>query len=209
MVEIKFYYFPGACSLAPHILLRETGVDFEPINMKAIQIGEDFRRINPKMKVPVISLGQDTITELPAVATAIASLAPDMGLLGRTPLDTVRVYEWMNWLSGTLHGGGFSHLFRPERYSIDPGATEGIKAGAIERIKDGFDYIEARLKGVHAVGDAFTAVDPYLLVFYRWGNNNIFEMKDRYPKYTALVSNLVQRSAVSATLEVEDITSTL
>lgn len=177
--------------------------------MEINKFSEDFRRINPKMKVPVISLGQDTITEVPAVATAIASLAPDLGLLGRTPLDTARVYEWMNWCSGTLHGMGFSHYFRPGRWSVDPAATDGIKAKAMEWIKDCFDYIEGRLEGVHAVGGAFTAVDPYLFVFYRWGNIYITDMKETYPKYTALVSNLVQRPAVKATLEAENIESTL
>jgi glutathione S-transferase len=42
-----------------------------------------------------------------AIATAIANLAPGRHLMGRTALDRVRVYEWMTWLSGTLHGQGF------------------------------------------------------------------------------------------------------
>lgn len=213
MSSIKFYFAPGSCSLAPHILLRETGVEFEAIAMRAdetrIAFTADFHRINPKMRVPVISLSGETITEVPAVATAIASLAPDMGLMGRTPLDAARVYEWMNWGSGTLHGGGFGHLFRPSRYSDDPGAFDGIKAKARECIKECFEHIEGNLTDVYAVGGALTAVDPYLFVFYRWGNVAGFEMKEKYPKYTALVSNLTQRDAVKASLEVEGISSTL
>jgi glutathione S-transferase len=199
--------------LAPHILLRETGVEFEAIAMRTtethVTFPEDFHRINPKMRDPVISLDGDTITEVPAVATAIASLALDMRLMGRTPLDAARVYEWMNWLSGTLHSGGFGHLFRPQRWSDDPAAFDGIKAKAFECIRDCFDSIEEKLVSVYAVGCALTAVDPYLLVFYRWGNDVGFEMKEKYPKYTALVSNLAQRAAVKATLEGENIGSTL
>ena len=211
--KVRFYYAPGACSLAPHILLRETGVKFDAIALRSsgtrVDFPEEFRRINPKMRVPVISLDEDTITEVPAVATAIANLAPDLQLMGRTLLDVARVYEWMNWLSGTLHGAGFGHLFRPQRFSDDPAAFDGIKAKALECIKDCFDSIEEKLTGVYAVGDALTAVDPYLFVFYRWGNEIGFKMQDNYPKYTALVSNLGERAAVKFTLEAEKIESTL
>jgi len=144
------------------------------------------------------------------VATIIASLAPDLGLMGTTPLENARVYEWMNWISGTLHGQGFGQLFRPQRYLDDEAAFDKIKAKGLECIKDCFTSIEGKLKGVHAVGDRFTAVDAYLLVFYRWGNTNVkLDMKGEYPNYTALAANLVLRPSVRATLDAENITSTL
>jgi glutathione S-transferase len=213
MPTVKFYYAPGACSLAPHILLRETGVTFEAIANKVDGTGttfiEGFATINPKMRVPVITIDQDTITESPAVLTAIARLAPEMYLIGRTPLDTLRVYEWMNWISGTLHGQGFGALFRPERYSDDPAAFNGIQEKGRKHVGNCFDEIEGRLDGIHAVGGVFTAVDPYLFVFYRWGNDVGFDMKGKYPRYTALVLNLVKRPAVRATLKAENIQSAL
>ena len=94
---IKFYYAPGDCSLAPHILLHETGLPFSAIPMRVSEartaISQEYRKINPKMQVPAITLDSDTITKNPAVATVISNLAPGMGLMGRTPLDTARVYE--------------------------------------------------------------------------------------------------------------------
>ena len=115
----------------------------------------------------------------------------------------------MNWLSGTVHGQGFGAIFRPERYSADPGARDGIKAKGREWIGECFDRIEEKLEGVYAVGNALTAVDPYLLVFFRWGNDIGFGMTEKYPKYTALVKALVERPAVKATLKAEGIGSTL
>jgi glutathione S-transferase len=213
MPHIKFYFAPGACSLAPHILLKEIGAQFEAISNEVTVTGatftEDFPRINPKMRVPVISLDEETITEVPAVTTVIAQLAPGMHLMGRTPLDTVRVYEWMSWLGGTLHGQGFGGLIRPGRLTDDPAAFDGINAKAVKNIKDCYNLIEEMLVGMYAVGGAFTAVDAYLFVIYRWGNGAGFKMREEYPKYTALVSNLVQRPAVIAALKAEDITSTL
>jgi glutathione S-transferase len=101
MPSIKFYYAPRACSLAPHILLHEAGLPFTAIPMRASEarttIPEDYRKINPKMQVPAITLDEtDTITENPAGATVISNLVLEMGLMGRTPIETARAYEWMN-----------------------------------------------------------------------------------------------------------------
>ena len=210
MPNIKFYYSPGSCALAPHILLREIGVEFEGIcnNLRLGPLPEEFRLINPKMRVPVISVDDETITELPAIVTMIASLAPEMKLLGKTQLETVRVYEWMNWLNGTVHGLAFKHVRRPMHFTTDPAGCEGITAKARELLVESFDMIESKLEGEHPVGDAYTAVDPYLFVFYRWGNELGYNMK-KYPKFTALVARVVERPAVKSTLEVEGIKSTL
>ena len=211
--KLTFYYGSGACSLAPHILLREAGLDFTALS--AVEPGnfnkfiQDFHRINPKMKVPVLVQDEAAITEVPAIATAISNLAPHLHLTGRTPMETVRVYEWMNWLSGTVHGQGFGAILRPERYSVDASAKDGIKAKGREWITECYAMIQRKLDGLFAVGDALTAVDPYLFVFFRWGNDLGFEVKEKCPKYTALVKALVERPAVKATLEAEGIGSTL
>lgn len=107
----------------------------------------------------------------------------------------------MNYLSGTLHAGGFGHFWRPERWSTstDPASLEGVKDKALETISGAFQYIEDRLNGFHAVGDSFTAVDPFLYVFYRWGKIIGHDMSV-YPKYSAFVQNLETRPAVKVTL---------
>ncbi|RDW63481.1 glutathione S-transferase [Coleophoma cylindrospora] len=213
MPQLKFYYAPGACSLAPHILLHEVGLPFDAIANEVTQNGanfiEGFHRINPKMRIPVIALDGEVITETIAVMTAIANLAPEKHLLGQTPLETLRVYEWMAWLSGTVHGQGFGELARPERFSDDPAAHDGIRAKGHKTIVDCYDMIEGKLTGVYAVGDSLTLVDPYLFVFFRWGNGLGLAMKEKYPNWAMLVSNLVKRSAVEAALKAENIDSTL
>ena len=110
MTAITLWMSPGACSLAPHILLHEIGATFNMVVAATSGGGtstDAFTRLNPKQRVPVLALGNEVITELPAIVTAISNLAPERHLMGDTPLDTARVYEWMNWLSGTLHGQGF------------------------------------------------------------------------------------------------------
>ena len=68
---MKLYFSPGACSLSPHIVLRESGLAFTPVkvNLRAHQLadGGDFYAINPKGYVPVLELDDGTrLTEGPA-----------------------------------------------------------------------------------------------------------------------------------------------
>ena len=155
----------------------------------------------PELNGP--ALDGEVVTEVPAIAIAIADLAPERHLVGRTTLDRARICEWMSWLSGTLHGQGFGGLWRPERFSDNPDAFESIKAKARQTISECFDLVESRLSGPYSTGDGFTAVDPYLLVFYRWGNGIGIDMPTTYPAYTTLAQELVQRASVAAALAAE------
>lgn len=211
MPDVKLWYSPGACSLAPHILLHEIGVPFDAVETsvaKGATLTDAFARINPKRRVPVLSLDGEVVTEVPAIATAIADLAPERHLTGGTALDRARVHEWMSWLSGTLHGQGFGALWRPQRFSDDPEVFESIKAKGRETISGCFEAIEARLAGPYSTGDGFTAVDPFLLVFYRWGNGIGTDMRTTYPRYAAFAQGLVRRGSVAAALAAEGIVGT-
>jgi len=206
MTDIKLWYSPGACSLAPHALLHEIGASFEAIETPVstgATLTDAFRRINPKQRVPVLSLDGEIITELPAVATAISNLSPERHLMGRTPLDRVRAVEWMNWLSGTLHGQGFGCLWRPGRFTDDEQAFDGIREKGRKTISGCFDVIEQKLQQRYAVGGAFTAVDPFLLVFHRWGSRIGMEMAARYPRYSAFALAISERASVKAALLAE------
>ncbi|KAJ0423312.1 glutathione S-transferase [Aspergillus carlsbadensis] len=210
MPDIKFFFAPNACSLAPHILLHEAGLPYEPLQSNyagvEIQFPPEYKAMNPKMRVPVIVVDGEVITELPAVCTIISQLAPARNFMGKTPLETVRVYEWMNYLSGTVHSQGFGHMFRPWRWTTDedPKAHEQIKERARESVVESFAYIEGKLQGVHAVGEGLTAVDVFLYPLYRWATKSGIDLSV-YPKYAALIAELEKRDAVQAVLRKEGI----
>jgi glutathione S-transferase len=154
------------------------------------------------MRVPVLAVGDEIITELPAILTAISQLAPQVQLLGSNGMETVRAYEWLNWLSGTLHGQAFGALWRPQRFTSDPKLFEDLKQHASITIRECFNHIESQISSVYSVGTAFTAVDAFLLVFWRWGTLVGIDMKN-YPKYSALASAVLSRSSTQAALEAE------
>lgn len=136
----------------------------------------------------MLALDDETITELPAIVTAISTLVPDRRLLGRTPLETVRVYEWLNYLSGDLHGQGYGGLWRPERFVDDSNLYPQIQEKAMKTIQGCYALIESKFattRPAYTVGDALTVVDPFLFVCYRWGVRIKLDMATNYPNLTA------------------------
>ena len=78
---MKLYYAPGACSLSPHIILRETNTPFTLVKVdlaaKKAEDGSDFFGVNPNGYVPALQLDDGTIlTEGPAIVQYIADTAP-------------------------------------------------------------------------------------------------------------------------------------
>ena len=204
----KLWISPGACSLLPHILLREAGLSFELVKVDITQerLPEEVRRINPKMRVPILVLDDGTIiTETVAISTWISQQVPEKGLFGKTNLDIVRSYEWLNWLSGTVHERGLGGLFSPSWFAADESAYVAVQTKSREWVDKCFGDIETKLARTHAVGDDFTVVDCFLYVFYRWGYLLSLDMESLYPKWAALALNVAKRDSVKGAVETEGI----
>jgi glutathione S-transferase len=115
---MKLFYSPGACSLSPHIALREAGLAFDlaRVDTKTATFdgGGDFTAINPKGYVPALQLDDgQVLTEGAAIAQYIADLRPDAGLAPKAgTLERARLQEWLVFIASELHQG-FTPLFRP------------------------------------------------------------------------------------------------
>ncbi|KAJ4293296.1 hypothetical protein N0V90_008578 [Kalmusia sp. IMI 367209] len=166
---------------------------------------DDFKALNPKKRVPVLKMNDEIITEVPAIVTAIASLAPDRKFLGQSTLETIRVYEWFVYLGGVVHGQAYGGLYRPERLVDDPELHSAVRGKAIRNLEQSFALIESKMRTsgtTYAVGNSFTAVDAYLFVLYRWAGAFISGLKDAFPHLSAWASRLLEREAVLKALEV-------
>lgn len=206
MPLVKLWYSPGACSLAPHMLLNEIGHDFEPIRVpirEGAHLTEDFIRLNPKKRLPVLALDGEVITELPAIALAISQLAPQLHLMGKTPLGQARVLEWLNWLSGTVHGQAYGGVWRPQRFADDEALYPAITTKGRQTVADCYAMIEAKLTGPYAVGDGPTAADAFLYVLYRWGVGIGLDMRGAYANFTRFAENLAQRPSLQRAIATE------
>ncbi len=199
---MKLYYAPGACSLSPHISLREAGADFEIVKVDTAthrtETGADFKTINPKGYVPALVLESgDVVTEGAAVVQYIADrfpaakLAPANGTLERT-----RLHEQLNFISSELHKA-FSPLFSKT-------ASAEAKDAATAQVAKRFENVESLLSDgrPHLLGDAFSVADAYLFTVVNWGSVTGVSL-DPWPHLTAYMQRIGERPAVRAAMQAE------
>lgn len=200
------YLIPGSSSLFPHILLRYCDVPFTP---RIIHLSNpaEFDGINDKKQVPVLVVHDNTITENPAIAHAINQLAPEKHILGRTPMEFVKVCEWMNWISGSFHAQAWGPYIRPWRFTTDASAEaqSAVKAAAEQKVLDCYAMLESKLhtNGPWALGEEFTAVDAYIFPFFRLARDRMGLNMKTYPRWSRGYEKLTELEAVKKALEYE------
>lgn len=198
---MKLYYSPGACSLAPHIALEETGAAYEPVRVglpEGEQNTPEYRAINFKGRVPAIADGDFVVTENPACLRFVARRFPEAGLWPDDPRDEARCAEWLAWMSSTIHVA-YAHVRRAERYATDEAAKADVQAKGKESCRELWTLIENRLgAGPWALGERYSVADPYLTVFWTWGRGPVlgFDMAADFPNWTAHARRMGQRPAV-------------
>jgi glutathione S-transferase len=208
-MKSTLYFSPGACSLAPHIVLEEIG---QPFHLSLVSTADgstrspEYLKLNPKGRVPVLVTGDSVLTEATAILLHLAMLHLDKKLLADTHDGLVRSFEWCNWLSGTVHAVAIRQVWRPESFTDVPTQHEGIVAKGKKNLADAFSHIEARLaKTDWAVGENYSIVDPFLLVFFRWGNRIGFDMRNQYTSWTKHALRVLERPATVRALATENI----
>jgi glutathione S-transferase len=213
----KLCYSPNSCSLAPHIVLEEIG---EPYETELIEAGgvmtntPEWQAINPKGRVPVLTnvpgaIGgaPDVLTEVPAILNFLADSHPGAGLVPADAAGRARANEWMNWLSSNVHAMSFGQIWRPHRFVDDERHYEALEARGRRALREQYAYVEALLADGRnwAVPRAYSIVDPYLLVFWRWGTRIGMDMS-AYPAWRDLASRVAVRPAVQSVLDRTGIT---
>lgn len=207
-MNIKLYYSPGACSLAPHIVLEELGIPYEAVKISTAegqQRSPEYLRINPRGRVPALAVDGQVLVENVAILSYLGGGFPQKGLWPAATWDQAQAISMMAWLADTVHPA-FAHIYRPERYVEGEACVAAVKAGGRKSFWDGLVEIDRLVAGKKwAVGGRFSVVDAYLVVFYRWGNRNGFAVGG-LPSYTALVDRVLARPAVRKVMADEGIT---
>ena len=199
---MKLYFSPGACSLAPHIVLQESGLPFDLVkaDLKTHQLaadGSDYYPITSKGQVPLLELdGGERLSEGPAITQYIAdqvpakNLAPANGTMAR-----YRVQEWLNFVTSELHKG-IGGLFNP---AMPEDGKAVIRAKATSKLK----WVDEQLEGKqYLVGDAFTIADAYLFTITNWTGHTGIDISD-LKNLGAFQARMAARPAVQAALKAE------
>jgi len=198
---MKLYYSPGACSLSPHIMLREAGLAFEPVlastKTHKLQDGTDYYGINPKGYVPLLEFDNgERLSEGPAIVQYIADQAPAMKLAPPPgSLARYRLQEWLNFITSEIHKG-FGALFIP-------GMPEDGKAVYRKKVGDRLKWVDSQLAGKsYLLGDDFTGADAYLFTVTRWANGVGVDTSG-LANLAAFMARVEARPAVQAALKAE------
>jgi len=198
---MKLYCKPGACSLSPHIVALECGLDFTQVNVdlqkKVTEQGEDYWQINPKGQVPALQFDDGSIlTEGVAIVQYLADLKPDRNLLAPTgSLTRYHTLEWLSFVSSELHKS-FSPLFRPD-------TPEEYKTIARAQLEKKYQQVNEALQDKQwLLGLRFTVADVYLFVVTRWAKAIKLDLAG-LDALEAWFNRVAERPAVQAALKAE------
>jgi glutathione S-transferase len=198
---MKLYYSPGACSLSPHIVLREAGAKFDlvktDIRAKTTEGGGSFLEVNAKGYVPVLQLDNgERMTEGPAIVQYIADMSPQSNLAPKNgTLERYRLQEWLNFISTEIHKG-FSPLFNP---NLAADAKETLKARLLQRL----EWLDKALAGKDfLMGKQFSVADAYAFTVLNWTKPNNIDL-GKWPNLKAYHERVAKRPAVQAAMKAE------
>ena len=198
---MKLFYATGACSLSPHIVAEEAGIELRlqkvDLKTKTINAEGDFLAINPKGYVPTLQLDDgEILTEGPVIGQYLADLKPEKELAPRAgTLARYHLQEWLGYINSELHKT-YSPLFRP----TTPAET---RAERLAYLGKRYDLVEKQLTGrPYLLGDHFTVADAYLFTVTNWAGTVKLDLTP-FPNVRAFQERVAARPAVKTAMTAE------
>jgi len=164
---MKLFFSPGACSLSPHIVAREAGLDIqlEKVDTKTHTFngGSDYYKVNPKGYVPALEIkAGDILTEGPAIVQYLGDQKPQSGVVPAAgSAQRYRLQEMLGYINSEIHKT-YSPLF-------NKAISEETANERREYLKKRYAYLEGVLATKqYLVDNKFSAADAYLYTVTRW-----------------------------------------
>lgn len=198
---MKLFYASGACSLSPHIIAHEAGIELSlqkvDLKTKTIASQGDFLTVNPKGYVPVLQLDDgQVLTEGPVIGQYLADLKPEKGLAPKAgTLPRYRLQEWLGYINSELHKT-YSPLFSP----ATPAET---RAERLAYLAKRYTLVEKQLAShPYLLGESFTVADAYLFTITNWAGAVKLDLAP-FPHLRAFQERVAARPAVKAAMRAE------
>jgi glutathione S-transferase len=171
---MKLYYSPGACSLASHIVLAESGLPYEAVKVdlktRTTEKGEPYAEITPKNQVPCLRLDDGQLmTEGVAIMQLVADKKPETNLIPKwgTP-ERYRAIEWLNYVATEVHKG-LSAFFSIDRLVSNKEGNAEFRQSTKAAMEKKYAFLNEHLqKNQFLLGNQFTAPDAYLFTVTSW-----------------------------------------
>jgi glutathione S-transferase len=201
---LTLYYGPGACSMAAHIALEESGEKYEPRRLdlgKGEQRTEAYLKVHPLGRVPAILLDNgEPLTENTAILPYIGKR---YNMWPVEPVAVARALSVIGFFASTVHPA-HAHISRPERYATDKAHFPDIQAQGRKMFHEYLKQVDGMLAGRQWLSDAYSVLDPYAFTFYTWGVRRELPMAE-LESYTAHKDRMLARPAVQRVVEDEKI----
>lgn len=198
---MKLFYSPGACSLSPHIVAQEAGIDLQLVKVdtktKTIAADGDYWAINPKGYVPAIEAENgEVLTEGPAIVQYLADLKPETNLApANGTWARTRLQETLNYITSEIHKT-YSPLFNPK-------TPEDVRTERKEYLRKRYALLDRQLEGrKYLFGDQFTIADAYLFVVTNWARGVKLDLSE-FANLLAFQQRVAARPAVRAAMRAE------
>jgi glutathione S-transferase len=201
---LTLYYAPGACSMAAHIVLEESGEKYTPQRVdlaKGEQKTDAYLKIHPLGRVPALRL--DSGEPLSENTAILPYLGKRFGLWPKDATAEAKALSLIGFFAASVHPA-HAHVGRPERYTADASAFPGIKDMGLKTFHGYLKQTDAMLDGREWLSDRYSVLDPYAFVFYTWGVRRELPMGE-LKNYTAFKDRMLKRPAVQRVVEDEKI----
>jgi len=203
---LTLYYAPGACSLASHIVLEESGEKYEAKRVdlaKGEQRTDAYLKIHPLGRVPALMLDNgEPLTENTAI---LPYLGKRFGLWPKDALAEARALSLIGYFASSVHPA-HAHISRPERYATDSAIFPNIQEQGRKTFYGFLKQIDGMLAGRQWFSDQYSVLDPYGFLFYTWGVRRELPVAE-LTNYTAFRDRMLQRPAVRRIIEEEKVKS--
>lgn len=200
---MKLFYSPGACSLSPHIVAREAGIDLKlqkvDTKTKTMTVDGDFWSINPKGYVPALELDNgEILTEGPAIVQYLADLKPKSRLAPQNGTwERTRLQEMLGYINSEIHKT-FSPLW-------DTKVSADLRKERTEYLNRRYALLDKQLAGKKFLfGDEFTVADAYLFVVTNWAKSTKVDLSE-FANLQAFQKRVAARPAVQAAMMAEEL----
>jgi glutathione S-transferase len=192
---LTLFYAPGACSMAAHIVLEESGEKYEAKRMdltKGEQRTPEYMKIHPLGRVPALKL--DDGSPLSENTAILPFLGKRFGLWPTDPVKEAKALSAIGFFASSVHPAN-SHVARPERFTEDKSAFPGLQAMGKKTFHGYLKQIDDMYAGREWLSDKYSVLDPYAFVFYVWGVRRELPMAE-FKNYGAFKDRMLKRPAV-------------
>lgn len=203
-MKIELYYAPTTCALAPFITLTEAGAEFDVhrLNFRTNDhLSPEYRKINPKHKVPMLVVDGQKLTENAAIHLWVSHTFPQARLIPAEPWEQAQAISLLSWCSGGIHPY-LSRINNPAKVCNVDGTADAVLAPAVAALQENFGIANELLEGQDYLMGDFTAPDAHFF----WCTRRATQFKldlSAFPNVLAHFERMQTRPSVQKLLAFE------